>query len=63
MCPCDCNCSCVCVCVRVLTDLPHSNDSICNEDEEDDEGFDKGSDSFLTFFKPSQYLKETESKY
>lgn len=61
MCPCDCKWSlCVFLCVCVLTDLPHSNDSICNKDEEDDEGLDKSGDSFLTFLKPSQYLCETE---
>lgn len=49
----------VCVCVQ-LTNLPHSNNSICNEDEEDDEGLHKGSDSLLAFFKPSQDLQQTE---
>jgi len=37
--------------VCVFTDLPHSNDSICNEDEEDDEGLYEGSDSLLTILK------------
>lgn len=59
MCPCDCNCSSVCV----LTDLPHSNNSIGDEDEEDDEGLDKGSDGFLAFLKHSQNLRETEGTY
>lgn len=40
----------------VPTDLPHSNDGICNEDEEDDKGLDKGRDSFLTFLEHSQHL-------
>lgn len=61
MCPCDYNCSSSAfVCVCELTDLPHSNDSICNEDEEDDEGFHEGSDCLLTFLKPSQHLRQTD---
>lgn len=65
MCPCDCNFSssafvCVCVVHALLTDLPHSNDSICNEDEEDDEGLHKGSDCLLAFLEPSQHLRQTD---
>lgn len=42
----------------VPTDLPHSNDSIRNEDEEDDKGLDKGCHSFLTFLEHSQHLAD-----
>lgn len=38
------------------TDLPHSNNSISDKDEKDDEGLDEGSDGLLTFLKPSQHL-------
>lgn len=50
----------VCVCECVFTDLPHSNNSICNKDEKDDEGLDKGGDSFLTFLEHSQHLMDTK---
>lgn len=37
-------------------DLPHSDDSICYEDEEDDEGLYEGCDGFLAFLKHGQHL-------
>lgn len=39
------------------TDLPHSNDCICNENEKDDKGLHKGSDGLLTLLKPGQHLQ------
>lgn len=42
--------------------LPYSHYSISNENEEDDEGFNKGCDRSLSFFKPSQCLQETRDR-
>lgn len=41
--------------------LPYSNNSISNKDEKDDKWLNKGSDSFLAFLKPGQYLMNRES--
>lgn len=41
--------------------LPYTHDSICNEDEEYDERFDKGCDRPFTFFKPCQGLVDREA--
>lgn len=40
-----------------ITHLPHSNNSISDEDKKDDEGFHKGGDGLLTFLKPGQHLR------
>ena len=58
-----CVCVCESVCAHALTDLPHSNNSICNENEEDDEGLHKSSDRFLALLKHGQNLRETESTH
>lgn len=50
-----------CVFVRVA-DLPHANDGVGDEDEEDDKRLNEGCDCFLTFLEPSQHLRETESQ-
>lgn len=42
---------------RSTAHLPHSDDGISNEDKQDDEGFHKGGDGLLTFFKPGQHLR------
>lgn len=52
---------CVCVYLCALTDLPHSNNSIRDEDEEDDKGLDKSSHSFFSFLKPSQHLRQSHT--
>lgn len=39
------------------THLPHSDNGISDEDKQDDEGFHKGGDGLLTFFKPGQHLR------
>lgn len=41
----------------LVTDLPHSNNGVSDEDEKDDEGFHEGSDGLLTFLEPSQHLR------
>lgn len=56
-------CVCVCVYLCTLTDLPHSNNSIRDEDEEDDKGLDKSSHSFFSFLKPSQHLRQSHTEY
>lgn len=40
----------------IVTDLPHTNDSVGDEDKEDDEGFHKGGDGLITFLEPGQHL-------
>lgn len=46
-----------CVCECVITNLPHADNSIGNEDKKDDKRLHKGSDSLLTLLKPGQNLK------
>lgn len=41
--------------------LPHSNNSIGDENEKDDERLDKGCDCPLPFFEPSQCLQNKET--
>lgn len=40
--------------------LPYSNHGIGDKDEENNERLDEGSDCFLTFLKPGQYLMNRE---
>lgn len=47
--------TCVRVCV-CCTNLPHSDNSVCYEDEEDDEGLHEGCDCFLAFLEHGQHL-------
>lgn len=39
-------------------DLPHSNNGVGNENEQNDEGLNEGCDSLFTFLKPSQHLQK-----
>lgn len=40
-----------------VTDLPHSNDGISDEDKKDDKGFHEGGDGLLTFLEPGEHLR------
>lgn len=50
-----------CVC-STCTDLPHSDHSVSDEDQEDDEGLHEGGDGLLALLKPSQHLRGMESE-
>lgn len=41
----------------LVTDLPHSNNGVSDEDKKDDEGLHKGGDGLLTFLEPGQHLR------
>lgn len=48
--------------MNVCIHLPYSNHSIGDKDEENDKRLDEGSDCFLTFLKPGQYLMNREQE-
>lgn len=41
----------------LVTDLPHSNNGISDEDKKDDKRLHKGGDGLFTFLKPGQHLE------
>lgn len=45
-----------------VTDLPHSNDSISDEDKKNDEGLHEGGDGLLAFLKPGQHLESGQKR-
>ena len=46
---------------KTNTDLPDTNNSVGDEDEQDDEGFHESGDGIIVF-KEGQYLKNTKVK-
>lgn len=45
-----------------VTDLPHSNDGVCDEDKKDDERLHKGGDGLLALLEPGQHLEVRAAK-
>lgn len=41
----------------VKANLPNPHNGVGNEDQEDDKGFNKGSDGLFTFLEPGQHLE------
>ena len=41
-----------------VTHLPHADNGVSDEDEEDDKGLHEGGDGLLAFLKPGQHLEE-----
>ena len=48
------------ICVCCVTDLPHTNDGVSDENKQNDKGLNECSDGFLSFLKPSQNLHHTK---
>lgn len=46
----------------LVTDLPHSNNGVSDEDKKDDERLHKGGDGLLTLLEPGQHLEVRAAK-